>query len=122
MLQTESEVVVADNTGAKIAKVIRVLKWSSGDKAVIGDRVVVAIQTVAPSSTFKKGDVSRAIVVRTKKWVRRTDGTYVKFADNAVALINKDNEPLGKRIFGPVAKELRDVGFKEVATLAEEVI
>jgi large subunit ribosomal protein L14 len=83
---------------------------------------VIAIKSVSPTSTFKKGDVSRAIIVRTKKGVRRKDGSYLKFSDNAVALINKDNEPIGKRIFGPVARELRDAGFKDIASLAEEVI
>jgi len=121
MLQTESSVIIADNSWAKIGKVIRILKGTAS-KGTIGDRVVVAIRSVAPTSTFKKGDVSRAIIVRTKKWVRRKDGSYLKFSDNAVALINKDNEPIGKRIFGPVARELRDAGFKEIASLAEEVI
>lgn len=122
MLQTESEVIIADNTGAKTGKVIAVLKWSSGKKATIGDRVVIAIKSVSTTSTFKKGDVARAVIVRTRKGVTRKDGSYLKFNDNAVALINKDNEPLGKRIFWPVARELRDVGFKDVATLAEESI
>ncbi len=122
MLQTESEVIIADNTGAKIWQIIRILKGSTARKATVGDRVVIAIKNVSTSSTFKKWDVSRAVIVRTNKGVARKDGSYLKFADNAVALINKDNEPVGKRIFGPVARELRDVGFKEIATLAEEVI
>lgn len=122
MLQTESEVVIADNTGAKIGQIIRILKGSTARKAGVGDRVVIAIKSVSTSSTFKKWDVARAVIVRTKKGVNRKDGSYLKFADNAVAIINKDNEPVGKRIFGPVARELRDVGFKEIATLAEEVI
>jgi large subunit ribosomal protein L14 len=83
---------------------------------------VIAVKSVSTSSTYKKGDVARAVIVRTKKGVGRKDGSYLKFADNAVALINKDNEPIGKRIFGPVARELREAGFKDVATLAEEVI
>lgn len=122
MLQNESEVVIADNTGAKRGQIFRILKGSSAKKATIGDKVVVAIKDAAPSSTFKKGDTSWAVIVRTKKHVRRKDGTYVAFDDNAVALINKDGEALGKRIFGPVARELRDVGFKDLASLAEEVI
>lgn len=122
MLQTESSVVVADNSGAKTAQVIAVLKGSNGRKAGIGDKVKVAIKSASPSSTFKKGDVSTAVIVRLKKEIRRKDGTYIRLDDNAVALINKDNEPLGKRIFGPVLRELRDKGFKDVATLAEEVI
>ena len=122
MLQTESEVVIADNSGAKIGQIIRILKGSTARKATLGDRVVIAIKSASPSSSFKKGDVSRAVIVRTKKEVRRKDGTYLRFDDNAVALINKDNERIGKRIFGPVARELREVGFKEIAILAEEVI
>ena len=122
MLQTESEVIVADNTGAKLWQIIRILKGSSARKAGVGDRVVIAIKSVSTTSTFKKWDVARAVIVRTKKGVSRKDGSYLKFADNAVAIINKDNEPVGKRIFGPVARELRETGFKDVATLAEEVI
>ncbi len=122
MLQTESEVVIADNSWAKIGQIIRILKGSTARKATIGDRVVIAVKSVSTSSTYKKGDVARAVIVRTKKGVGRKDGSYLKFADNAVALINKDNEPIGKRIFGPVARELREAGFKDVATLAEEVI
>lgn len=122
MIQTESEVIVADNTGAKTAQVIRILKGSTAKKAGLGDRVVVAIKSASSGSSFKKGDVSRGIIVRTRKEVRRKDGSYLRFDDNAIALINKDNEALGKRIFGPVAKELREKGFKEIASLAEEVI
>ena len=122
MLQTESAVIITDNTGAKTGQIIRILKGSTAKKATLGDRVVIAIKSASSGSSFKKGDVSRAIIVRTKKEVRRKDGSYIRFDDNAVALINKDNEPLGKRIFGPVARELRDVGFKEIASLAEEVI
>lgn len=122
MLQTESEVVIADNSGAKQWKVIRILKGSTWKKAGVGDRVVIAIKSVSTTSSFKKGDVARAVIVRTRKGVTRKDGSYLKFNDNAVALINKDNEPIGKRIFGPVARELREAGFKDIATLAEEVI
>lgn len=122
MLQTESGVIVADNSGAKTAQVIAVLKGSTGRKAGIGDKVKVAIKSAAPSSSFKKGDVANAVIVRLKKEIRRKDGSYLRFDDNAVALINKDGEPIGKRIFGPVARELREKGFKDVATLAEEVI
>lgn len=122
MLQTESGVIVADNTGAKTAQVIAVLKGSGGRKAGIGDRVKVAIKSASPSATIKKGEVATAVIVRLKKEIRRKDGTYIRFDDNAVALINKDNEPIGKRIFGPVARELREKGFKEVAALGEEVI
>lgn len=122
MLQTESGVIIADNTGAKTGQVIAVLKGSSGKKAGIGDRVKIAIKTASPSATIKKGETATAVIVRLKKEIRRKDGSYIRFDDNAVALINKDNEPIGKRIFGPVARELREKGFKDVATLAEEVI
>lgn len=122
MLQNESEVIVADNTGVKRAQIFRILKGSSADKATVGDKVVVAFKDVAPSSSFKKGETSWAVIVRTRKGVRRKDGTSVSFDDNAVALINKDSEPLGKRIFGPVARELREMGFKDVASLSEEVL
>ena len=122
MLQNESEVVITDNSGAKIGQIIRILKGSHAKKAGIGDKVVIAVKSASTSATIKKGDVSRAVIVRTKKEIRRKDGTYIRFDDNAVALINKDNEPLGKRIFGPVARELREKGLKDIATLAEEVI
>lgn len=122
MLQTESQVVIADNSWAKIGKVISILKGSSGKKGVIWDKVVLAIKTVSPSSSFKKGDVVRGVIVRTKKWVTRKDGSLLRFSDNAVALISKEWTPIGKRIFGPVARELRETGFKDVATIAEEVI
>lgn len=126
MLQTESQVIIADNSGAKIGQIIRILKGSNAKKATIGDKVVIAIKDVASTSSFKKGDVSWALIVRTRKEIRRSDGTYVRFADNAVALIEKDPKgeikAVGKRIFGPVAKELRDKGYKHIATLAEEVI
>lgn len=122
MLQTESKVIIADNSGAKTGKVISILKWSSGNSWEIGDKVVIAIRTVSPQSTFKKWDIARAVIVRTKKGVHRKDGSLLRFNDNAVALINKDWAPIGKRIFWPVARELRDLGFKDVATLAEEVL
>ena len=122
MLQTESEVVIADNSWAKTGKVISVLKGSSGRKATIWDKVVIAIKSVSPSSSLKKGDVARAVIVRTRKGVTRKDWSLLRFNDNAVVLIDKDNGPVGNRIFGPVARELREVGFKDVATLAEEVI
>lgn len=122
MLQKESGVVIADNTWAKTGKVISILKWSTGKKGSIWDKVVLAVKTVSPSSSFKKGDVVRGVIVRTKKWVTRKDGSLLRFNDNAVALISKEGTPLGKRIFGPVARELREAGFKDVATLAEDVI
>jgi len=99
MIQQESRVIVADNTGAKTALVIRVLKGSSGKKATIGDIVVVAIKSATPSAQAAKASVQWGVVVRTRKEIRRADGTYVRFNDNAIALIGKNKEPLGKRIF-----------------------
>lgn len=122
MIQQESKVIVADNTGAKTAKVIRVLKWSTGKKATIGDIVVVAIKSATPSAQATKASVQRGVVVRTRKEIRRPDGTYVRFQDNAIALIGKNKEPLGKRIFWPVARELREKWFRTVAVMAEEII
>lgn len=122
MIGQESSVIVADNTWAKTAKVIRVLKWSSARFATVGDKVVVAVKTASASWTIEKGEVCRWVVVRVRKEVKRSDGTYIRFNDNAIALINKTHEPLGKRIFGPVARELREKGFKRLATMAEEIV
>lgn len=122
MIQNESVVNVVDNTWAKLWKVIRVLKWSNARFATIGDIVVIAILDAAKGGQFDKGDVAWAVVVRTTKEMRRSDGTYVRFEDNAVAIIDKEKNPKGKRIFWPVAKELRTKGFRPVANLAEEII
>jgi len=122
MIQQESNVIVADNTGAKTAQVIRVLKGSTGKIAWIGDIVVVAIKTATPSGQVAKASVQRWVVIRTKKEIRRPDGTYIRFEDNAIALIWKNKEPLGKRIFWPVAKELRERWFKSLAVMAEEIV
>ena len=126
MLKTESIVVVADNTGAKKAKIIRILKSSTAKTATIGDKVVVAIQEVSSTSVLKKGDVSQGIIVRIRKEIGRNDGTYVRFGDNAIILMTKDAKweikPIGKRIFGPVAKELKDLGYRNITNMAEEVI
>ena len=121
-----SYVNVADNTGAKEALIIKVLK-GSGKKggrvsATVGDVVVVSIKKAAPNSPVKKGEVHRAVVVRTRKEIRRGDGSYIRFGDNAVVLINQAGEPKGTRIFGPVARELRDKGFARIISLAPEVL
>mgnify|MGYP000002619494 FL=1 len=125
MLQQESLVVVADNTQAKKAKIIRVLKGSYGKIAHVGDRVVVAIKDAAPTASVKKGQVVQAVVVRTKKEITRKDGTYIRFADNAVVLLTKDAKgnmnPIGKRGFGPVARELREK-YRPITNMAEEVL
>lgn len=126
MLKVESVVTVADNTWAKKAKIIRILKWSTGSTATVGDSVVVAIKTAMPNGNVKKWQVIKALVVRTKKEVARKDGTYIRFGDNAVILMTKNEKwernPVWKRIFGPVARELRDLGYKNVTNMAEEVL
>lgn len=122
MIQQESRVIIADNSWGKTGKVIRVLKGTWSKTASVGDKVVIAVKTSLPSWTIEKWSVQWWVVVRVRKEVRRKDGTYVRFADNAVALINKSLDPLGKRIFWPVAWELREKWFKKLATMAEEVI
>ena len=122
MLQTESRVKIVDNTWAKTWLVIRVIKWSSAKFAYVWDKVVIAVKTASTWWQVSKWDVVRAVVVRTAKEIRRSDGTYIRFEDNAVAIIDKEWKPKWKRIFGPVAKELREKGFREVANMAEEII
>ncbi|UFX82779.1 50S ribosomal protein L14 [Candidatus Absconditicoccus praedator] len=122
MIQQESQVKVIDNTGAKSGRVIRVLKGSFPTYATVGDKVVIAIKSAVPGGQASKGEVAHAVVVRTRKEVKRPDGSYIRFGDNAVALVGKDGAPRGKRIFGPVAKELRSKGYKTVANMAEEII
>lgn len=126
MLKPESVVIVADNTGVKKAKIIRILKSSMAKTAKIADKVVVAVQEVAPTSTIKKWEVSQAIVVRTRKEIARKDGTYIRFWDNAIILMSKDAKgeikPIGKRIFWPVARELRELWYRNITNMAEEVI
>ncbi|HPR31613.1 MAG TPA: 50S ribosomal protein L14 [Prolixibacteraceae bacterium] len=121
MIQQESRCTVADNSGAKEALVIRVLGGTKKRYASLGDMVVVAIKSALPSGGIKKGSVSRAVVVRTKKEVRRTDGSYIRFDDNAVVLLNNAGEIRGTRIFGPVARELRDQ-YMKIVSLAPEVL
>lgn len=122
MIQNESKVIITDNTWAKWWKVIRVKKWSNARYATVGDVVVVAVKKALPGSQVEEWDVVWGVVVRTRNSIKRKDWTVIKFADNAVALINKDGEPRGKRIFGPVAREVREKGFRQLANLAEEVI
>ena len=121
MIQQESRLVVADNSGAKEALCIRVLGGTRRRYASVGDIIVVAVKSVIPSSDLKKGVVSKAIIVRTKKEVRRPDGSYIRFDDNACVLLNAAGEMRGSRIFGPVARELRAVNMKSVS-LAPEVL
>jgi large subunit ribosomal protein L14 len=122
MVQTESRLRVADNSGAKEVLVIRVLGGTKRRYASIGDKVVVTIKQAMPNGNVKKGTVSKAVVVRTKKEIRRADGTYIRFDDNAVVLLNDGGEMRGTRIFGPVARELRDKQFMKIVSLAPEVL
>ena len=122
MIQQESYLKVADNTGAKEIKTIRVLGGSSRKYANIGDVVVASVRKAAPGGTVKKGDVVRAVVVRSARGVRRADGSYIRFDENAAVLIKDDKNPRGTRIFGPVARELRDKDYMKILSLAPEVI
>jgi large subunit ribosomal protein L14 len=121
MIQQESRLVVADNSGAKEALCIRVLGGTKKRYATVGNVIVVAVKSVIPSSDVKKGAVSRAVIVRTKKEIRRQDGSYIRFDDNACVLLNTTGEIRGSRIFGPVARELRSTNMK-IVSLAPEVL
>ena len=122
MLQQESRALVADNSGAKEVLIIRVLGGTGKRYARIGDKVVVAIKSAIPNGNVKKGTVAKAVVVRTKKETRRNDGSYIRFDDNAVVLLNTTDEMMGTRIFGPVARELREKKFMKIVSLAPEVL
>lgn len=122
MIQTESELDVADNSGAKKVLCVKVLGGSRRRYATIGDVIVVSIREAMPNSKVKKGDVARAVIVRTAKEVRRNDGTYIRFDTNAAVLVSAQNEPIGTRIFGPVARELRGRKFMKIVSLAPEVL
>jgi len=122
MLQTESRLKVADNTGAKEVLVIRVLGGTKRRYASIGDKIVVTIKESTPAGSVKKGQVSTAVVVRTKKEIRRPDGSYIRFDDNACVLLYQTGEMRGTRVFGPVARELRDKQYMKIVSLAPEVL
>ena len=122
MIQTESYLKVADNTGAKEIHCIRVLGGSKRKFGNIGDVIVASVRKAAPGGTVKKGDVVKAVIVRTKRGVRREDGSYVRFDENAAVIIKEDKNPRGTRIFGPVARELREKDFMKILSLAPEVI
>ena len=122
MVQQESRLSVADNSGAKEVLVIRVLGGTKRRYASIGDKIVVTVKSALSSSSLKKGTVTKAVVVRTKKEVRRKDGSYIRFEDNAAVLLNNNDEPRGTRIFGPVARELREIQFMKIISLAPEVL
>jgi large subunit ribosomal protein L14 len=122
MIQTETWLKVADNSGAKSVMCIKVLGGTRRRYATVGDVIIVSIKEALPNSKVKKGDVARAVIVRTAKEVRRQDGSYIKFDDNSAVLINQQREPIGTRIFGPVARELRARNFMKIVSLAPEVI
>ena len=122
MIQQESRLTVADNSGAKEVLCIRVLGGTGKRYASIGDKIIVTVKNALPSGNIKKGTVSKAVVVRTKKEIRRNDGSYIRFDDNAVVLLNNTGEMIGTRIFGPVARELREKQFMKIISLAPEVL
>ncbi|HIJ58350.1 MAG TPA: 50S ribosomal protein L14 [Deltaproteobacteria bacterium] len=122
MIQTETRLRVADNSGAKLVSCIKVLGGSKRRYASVGDIIVVAVKEAMPNSKVKKGEVVRAVIVRTAKEIRRVDGSHIKFDDNSAVLISQQGEPIGTRIFGPVARELRAKQFMKIISLAPEVL
>lgn len=122
MIQQESRLTVADNSGAKEVLCIRVLGGTKRRYASVGDKIVVSVKSALPSGAVKKGSVAKAVVVRTKKEVRRADGSYIRFDDNAVVILNQAGEMRGTRIFGPVARELRENNYMKIVSLAPEVL
>jgi large subunit ribosomal protein L14 len=122
MIQMQTSLVVADNSGAKRVEMIMSIGGSTGVTATLGDKIKVTVKEATPDGTVKKGKVYNAVVVRTRKEVRRKDGTYIRFDENAAVLIKDDGSPIGTRVFGPVARELRDKNFMKIVSLAPEVI
>jgi large subunit ribosomal protein L14 len=122
MIRQESRLNVADNSGAKEVLCIRILGGTGTKYASVGDKIVVTIKAAHSSSSLKKGSISKAVIVRTKKEVRRKDGSYIRFEDNAAVLLNDNDEPRGTRMFGPVARELREKQFMKIVSLAPEVL
>ena len=122
VIQMQSMVIIADNSGAKKAQCIKVLGGTRRRYASLGDIITVAVKQALPNGTVKRGDVAKAVVVRTRKEVRRKDGSYIRFDQNAAVIINPANEPVGTRIFGPVARELREKKFMKIVSLAPEVL
>lgn len=122
MIQMQTSLVVADNSGAKRVEMINSVGGSTGKIATLGDRIKVTVKESSPDGTAKKGKVYNAVVVRTRKEVRRKDGTYIRFDENAAVLIKDDGTPIGTRVFGPVARELRDKNYMKIVSLAPEVI
>jgi len=122
MIQTETRLRIADNSGAKVVSCIKVLGGSKRRYAYVGDIIVVAVKEAMPNSKVKKGDVVKAVIVRTAKEINRPDGSHIKFDDNSAVLISEQSEPIGTRIFGPVARELRGKNFMKIISLAPEVL
>ncbi|AAU07339.1 MULTISPECIES: 50S ribosomal protein L14 [Borreliella] len=122
MIQMQTYLTIADNTGGKLAQCIKVLGGSKRRYAKIGDIITIVVKQAIPNSSVKKGDVCKAVIIRTSKEVRRKNGTYVRFDDNACVILDANLSPRGKRVFGPVARELRDANFMKVVSLASEVI
>ncbi|ATH09298.1 50S ribosomal protein L14 [Halobacteriovorax marinus] len=122
MIQMQSKLLVADNSGAKEVKCVKVLGGSKRMSAGLGDIIVVAVQQTLPGGKIKKGDVKKAVIVRTAYPLRREDGSYIQFDNNSVVILNNNNEPVGTRIFGPVARELRGKNFTKICSLAPEVL
>ncbi|MFP4362620.1 MAG: 50S ribosomal protein L14 [Spirochaetia bacterium] len=122
MIQMQSYLNVADNSGAKKVQCVKVLGGSKRKVASVGDTVVVAVKDALPNAALKRGDVQQAVIVRTKKEYRRPDGTYIRFDDNACVIIDVNKNPKGKRIFGPVARELREANYMKIVSLAPEVL
>lgn len=122
MIQEETNLVVADNSGARKVRCIRVLGGHDRRYAGIGDVIVVSVKSALPGGNIKKGEISKAVIVRTKKETRRRDGSYIRFDENAAVLLNAQGEPRGTRIFGPVARELRDRNYMKIVSLAPEVL
>ena len=122
MIQQETKLKVADNTGAKIIQCIRVVGGTGRRYAYVGDTIIVSVKKAIPGSVVKKGEISKAVIVRAKKEVRRSDGSYIRFDENAAVLIDNQKEPKGTRVFGPVARELREKRFMKILSLAPEVL
>ena len=122
MIQQESKLKVADNTGAKVIQCIRVMGGTGRRYAHLGDTIIVSVKKAIPGSVVKKGEISKAVIVRAKKEVRRSDGSYIRFDENAAVLIDNQQEPKGTRVFGPVARELREKQFMKILSLAPEVL
>ena len=122
MIQQESKLKVADNTGAKVIQCIRVIGGTGRRYAQLGDTIIVSVKKAIPGGVVKKGEISKAVIVRAKKEVRRGDGSYIRFDENAAVLIDNQKEPKGTRVFGPVARELRDKRFMKILSLAPEVL